>query len=93
MATIQKRTVFYEQTPGNPIIFSDWARVITPMGAMVEPFVVGNKLVAGQGVSDYVPKDEMSRIDEMIGIDMDKEKSILADDYLHGGHCMPRQGR
>lgn len=92
--SIQKRTVLYEKTKSGVYRFSDWALSTTPLGVCAEPFSVNLKKSPG-GINNFDATDEMSRVDEMQNIDLDREKFILSggEHALHGGALMPRTGR
>ena len=95
---ILKRTVFVERdsASGGVYRFADFARVVTPLGQMVEPFIAGQKVSNNAGILEYDAKDEMCRIDEIEQIDSDKLPSQLGDGLqppLHGGLQLSRTGR
>jgi len=94
VATIQKRTLLFEKRKNNVIRFSDWALVTTPLGVCAEPFNFLHNRNIGE-VQAFDSTDEMSRIDDMQSIDMDKEKVILSGGVgvVTGGNLMPRVGR
>lgn len=94
MATILKRTVFYDDTDGY-VRFRDWARVITNQGTMHEPFIVNNRFIGNEDFDDFDPEDEMARIDEIRRIDALKENNIYSGggDVVNGGVHMPRVGK
>jgi hypothetical protein len=92
---ILKRTVFVE-VAGGVHRFADFARVITPLGQMVEPFIPGQKVSNNTPIQEYSNTDEMCRIDEIEQIDSDKLPSQLGDGFqppLHGGLQLSRTGR
>ena len=101
--TIFKRTVYYEKLDGNPFRFSDWAHVVArDVGECVEPFSLSLRLFSN---SEYDPTDDMSRIDLLQNIDMNKETVILSGSsreninsdggtvQFMGGTMIPRSGR
>lgn len=91
--SILKRDVFYDDAKGF-ITFWDWAKVTTTLGAMVEPFVVGQKFVADVDKADFDPEDEISRIDSIRIMDLNKEQLILSGGgHIHGGSLIPVLGR
>ena len=95
---ILKRTVFVERdsASGGVHRFADFARVITPLGQMVEPFIAGQKLSVDTPIREYDATDEMCRIDGIEQIDSDKLPSQLGDGLqppLHGGLQLSRTGR
>ena len=94
MATIQKRTLLFEKKKNDVIRFHDWALVITPLGVCAEPFNYAHNKGLGE-TPNFDSTDEMTRIDAMQSIDMDREKLVLSGgiDALHGGYLMPRVGR
>jgi hypothetical protein len=95
---ILKRTVFLEKTSeeGGVCRFEDFARVITPIGTMVEPFLPLQKLSINMVIGQYDNKEEMCRIDDIEYVDSNKLPAQLGDGLtppLHGGWQMPRTGR
>ena len=91
--SILKRDVFYDDSRGK-IMFWDWAKVTTTLGAMVEPFIVGQKFVTDVDTADFDPEDMMSRIDSIRIMDLNKEQLILSTDpHLHGGSTISSTGR
>ena len=91
--TIQKREVFYDKTDGL-VRFWDWAMVTTPLGAMVEPFLINSRTTPNVSMPDIDFTDEMSRIDEMNERSVDVQFRTLAggEAQLHGGFHL-RAGR
>lgn len=91
--SISRRTVFYDNTNGVKR-FWDWALVLTDIGTMVEPFMVNNRFYNGPS-GEFDPTDEICRIDEIRSIPIDKQQLALSggDHHLHGGVCIPRDGR
>jgi len=92
---ILKRTVFVE-VAGGVHRFADFARVVTPLGTMVEPFMPGEKVSNNTGIQEYDATDEMCRIDNIEQVDSDKLPSMLGDGLqppLHGGLQLSRTGR
>lgn len=95
MATILRRTVFVDTSDGY-YRFHDFARVITTLGVMAEPFpILGARSALGTDLTDLDWTDEMSRIDEIENMPLGREKTHWSggDHALHGGNCMPRTGR
>ena len=97
MAGILKRTVLFEKKGNGVYRFSDWAIATTEIGACYEPFCCwGLRSGINGDVSNFDWTDEMSRIDHMQNIDLDKEKRFLSDGTspsFMGGTLMPRNGR
>lgn len=90
--SIQKRTIFFEKKANVPIRYSDFAMVTTTLGSMVEPFCFANRIFDYN--TDYDPTDQIARVDDMTGIDLDKEQLLLSGgDHLHGGKLTMRTGR
>ena len=92
---ILKRTAFVEVS-GGVQRFADFARVITPLGTMVEPFLAGQKVGNNDSIQQYDATDEMCRIDDIEQIDSDKLPSQMGDGgspALHGGNQLSRTGR
>lgn len=94
MATILKRTVFYDDT-GGVVRFRDFAIVTTTLGKMIEPFVVNNRTPLGADRLEFDPEDEMVRIDAIERIDAGRERRLMSDSSpaLHGFITTPRVGR
>lgn len=95
---ILNRTVFVEKGSGVGTVhrFAEFARVTTPLGHMVEPFIVGDKLSTNTPIQQHDDTDEMCRIDDIQYVDLDKLPSMLGDGTdppLHGGNQLPRTGR
>lgn len=95
---ILSRTVFVEKGAGAGTVhrFAEFARVITPLGHMVEPFVVGAKYTPATPIQQHDDTDEMCRIDEIVYVDLDRLPTMLGDGAspaFHGGNQMPRTGR
>lgn len=93
--SIQKRTVFYDNTDGIAR-FWDWAQVTTTLGKMSEPFLPNNRHDLNHDFEQYDPTDEIVRIDEVRALPHDQNQVILSGDpdgaHLMGGHCLPRNG-
>ena len=93
MATIHKRTIFFEIDKNGNHIPCDFARVITNIGTCLEPRTeFFARKSNGVGFADFDPTDEMSMITGIEGISMDRVKFILGDG-VNGGYCCPRSGR
>lgn len=95
MSVIKKRTVFYDTT-GGVVRFWDWAQVVTSLGTMAEPFVVNLRKIASDSLQNFDPTDEATRIDEMVGMTIDKQQQVLSgggENHIHGGYTMPHVGR
>lgn len=95
---ILNRTVFAEKGagPGTVFRFAEFARVTTPLGAMVEPFIIGDKVPTGTDIQNHDATDEMCRIDDIQYVDLDQLPSMLGDGgspTYHGGTQLPRTGR
>lgn len=92
--SILKREVLYG-VANNITRFSDWAICTTTIGTMVEPFSPNTRRLTGTSIGDFDPSDEVSRIDSMREINIDKESILLSggEHALIGGYCMPRTGR
>lgn len=84
MAVILKRTIFASRNKDGIIQFHDHAEVVTPLGAMIEPFFA-NQVPLDGSARDYT--DEMQRIDEIRFIPAAQRKAVLSDGemVLHGG--------
>ena len=92
MASILKRTVFYDNT-GGYVRFWDWALTTTSLGTMAEPFVA-NFRNTDAPVNNFDPTEEMTRIDEMKEADIGQQQLLLSGGYhYHGGYQLPRIGR
>ena len=95
---ILSRTVFVEKVSGSGTVhrFAEFARVITPLWHMVEPFIVGTKFTPETPIQEHDDTDEMSRIDSIEYVDLDKLPTMLGDGAspaFHGGNQLPRTGR
>lgn len=93
---ILKRFLYMEIDKDGKHRFSDWAKVTTSLGTMVEPgrnFLRAHS--TGTPFTDVDYGDEISRIDGIRIIDLDNEKVVLSngDIPLNGGNCIPRDGR
>lgn len=91
--SIQKRTVFYDNT-GGIARFWDWALVTTTIGSMAEPFVVNDRHAMEKSI-EYDPTDEIVRVDEIRAHTIDSQQLELSggQHHLHGGVLVPRVGR
>jgi len=92
--SIQSRTVYHDDSRGISM-FWDWATVTTTLGAMVEPFIVGEKFAFDVATVDFDPEDEIARMDIIRSMPLDKEQLILSGGtgHLHGGVTVTRTGR
>ncbi len=92
--SILNRTVYHDDSRGISM-FWDWATVTTTLGAMVEPFIAGQKFASNLPTVDFDPEDEISRIDSIRSMSLDKEQLILSggNGHLHGGPTVTRTGR
>jgi hypothetical protein len=90
MSSILKREVFFDNT-GGIARFWDWALTTTTLGSMAEPFNVNDRF-KGDGVSEYDPTDDMTRIDEIRASSVDTQAKVLSggDHALIGGPLNPR---
>jgi hypothetical protein len=92
---ILKRTAFVEVV-GGVHRFADFARVITPLGTMIEPFIPGQKVGNNDSMQEYDATNEMCRIDDIEQVDSDRLPSMMGDGgspSLHGGNQLSRTGR
>ena len=92
---ILKRTAFVEVV-GGVHRFADFARVITPLGTMVEPFIPFQKTSNNGSIQEYDATEEMCRVDDIEQIDSDRLPSLMGDGgspALHGGNQLSRTGR
>ena len=92
--SIQRRTVFYDNTGGIKR-FWDWAQVTTTLGSMAEPH---NGQLKHERDTDFTaldPTDEIARIDEIRALPADRHQLVLSggDHHLIGGYQLPRTGR
>ncbi len=92
--SILNRTVYYDTSRGISM-FWDWATVTTTLGAMVEPFIVGQKFASNLPTVDFDPDDEIARIDIIRSMPLHKEQLVLSggNGHLHGGATVTRTGR
>jgi hypothetical protein len=99
MSGILKRTVFYVQPhrfKGEiaPMRFIGWAKVVTGLGTMMEPFNIDDRFNHGMSVRDFDPSDPMSRVDGLQNVPEGQEYKILsfgsADSPHNGGDLRPR---
>jgi hypothetical protein len=92
--SIQKRTVFYDDTNGIKR-FWDWALTTTTLGVMAEPFQANARMLVGADIAHFDPTDEISRIDDLQSASIDASLLILSggDHQLHGGTQLSRDGR
>jgi len=94
--SILSRTVYYDQT-GGFVRWRDWAKVITTLGTMFEPFNVNARHSPDVDVVNFDPEDEFTRIDDMRRIDSTQEQRIFSggsdNPPVMGGVHMPRVGR
>lgn len=84
MAVILKRTVYVDDA-GGLMRFHEWAKVITPLGTMVEPF----QQIGGKGALEHEWEDEITRVDAIKSYKNGAAQTILADGHIHGGF-LPR---
>ena len=99
MSGISKRTIFVDVHSKNGDAFHkfwDWARVLTGLGNMAEPFQVGMKYPHCTCLStEYDPEDEMVRVDDIEYHESEPRLLCGAGEEmaLHGGVLMTRVGR
>jgi len=88
--SIQKRTVFFDDT-GGVARFWDWSLTTTTLGTMAEPFMPNARHQFG-AFTEFDPADEISRIDEIRASTVDKQLLVLSggDRPLNGGYQLPR---
>ena len=92
--SIQKRTVFYDDTAGIAR-FWDWAVTTTTLGVMAEPFCPADRYGFSPTI-EFDATNEICRIDEIRAAPIDRHKFMLSgndDQVLHGGALMPRNGK
>jgi hypothetical protein len=87
---ILKREVFYDNT-GGVVRFWDWAQTTTTLGAMAEPFNPNDRFKM-DGVSEFDPTDDMTRIDDIRASPIDIQPIQLSGGVhaLIGGPLNPR---
>jgi hypothetical protein len=92
--SIQKRTVFFDDT-GGFVRFSDWALVTTTLGTMAEPFLPNSRHMLDVDFSEFDPTDPIARVDEIRQISVDVQMHALSggDHALNGGYQLPRGDR
>lgn len=92
--SIQKRTVFYDNT-GGVARFWDWALVTTTLGTMAEPFLPNARHQQHADFGQFDPTDEIARIDDIRSSSIDTSLLMLSggDHALNGGAQLPRDGR
>ena len=90
MSSILKREVFFDDT-GGKVRFWDWALTTTTLGSMAEPFNPNDRFKI-DGVSEFDPTDDMTRIDAMSASSIDTQaKSLSGGNHaLIGGPLNPR---
>ena len=83
---INKRTIYID-TRNNQVRFSDWARVETKLGSMIEPWSLNR--IDYKGLFD--PDNACARIDEIQTTDIRKKFTFFgAGVVLHGGQQQPQ---
>jgi len=92
--SIQKRTVFYDNT-GGIARFWDWALVTTTLGTMAEPFQPNARYAAQTEFGQFDPTDMIARIDDIQISSVDTQLQTLSGGVhaLNGGALNPRDGR
>jgi len=97
--SILRRTIFIEKDNSRPLEgtyhrICDFALVSTTLGTMMEPFRPFAKNANGTNIANYDPTDEMSRIDDIQFINLDKHMTLLSGggESIHGGLTL-RTGR
>lgn len=94
MATISRRTVFYEVGSGGEFRFHDWAVVNTSLGMMMEPRVVINPIMQdGNSGGTRDAADEITRIDAIQPMSLDRVSTLMSDNPITGGYLFSRSGR
>ena len=97
MAGILNRTIFVDDSKGY-VLWHDWAKVTTGIGAMVEPrcFFAQRPMDGTTSTGSRIEKDDdIWRVDSIDRIAIGKEKMFLSDEKdmaLHGGELWPRIG-
>lgn len=94
MAAISRRTIFYEKGSGGEFRWHDWAMVNTNLGMMLEPRVEINPYFKGNSsgqVRDWT--DDITRVDEVAPMSLDRVTTILSDNPLIGGYLVSRANR
>ena len=91
--SILKREIFYDNT-GGFARFWDWALCTTTLGTMAEPFMPNDRHRI-DGVSEFDPTDEISRIDEIRASSVDTQAAVLSGGQhaLIGGYQLPRNNQ
>lgn len=94
MASIIRRTVFYDNT-GGIARFWDWALCGTTLGTMAEPFSANNRHAVNTASIEFDPEDEIARIDYITQASSDRQQLLLSggNEVIHGGTLMPKVGR
>lgn len=92
--SILSRTAFYDNQK-SVVRMWDWALVKTSLGMMAEPFMMNLRHVQDIDFANYDPEDIISRVDELVSLDVNKQQLVLSNgtDHLHGGSQTPRTGR
>lgn len=99
MAAILRRTVFMEADKRSVLegktFFrpSDWSLVETSIGTMAEPYNAFTRYGISSDAQPYDSEDEMSQVNDIKYVDLDKITSILSPANVIGGSLMPRTGR
>lgn len=86
MSDILKRTVFVGKGTDGFSRIADWCRVITGVGAMMEPYNLNRDKIPA---SDFNWQDASNRIDEFAGYD---PNASIWDDNTIGGPLAPVNG-
>ena len=90
MAGIQRRTIFMAKGGDGYHRISDWCRVTTGLGAMIEPYSFNrNACIKGSANEDFNWKDSGNRIDDIQGYDPGAQSF---DDRTVGGITVPISG-
>lgn len=94
MAAISRRTVFYEKGSDGEIRWHDWAMVNTNIGMMLEPRAVVNPFFdAGNSGQVRNWKDDITRVDDIVVMSLDRAATLLSDTPVVGGYLVNRTNR
>jgi len=97
MSGILRRTQFVDDSKGY-IIFSDWCRVVTGIGTMLEPrCLMAQRPFDGSDktIGKFDPTDDIFRTDDIERLGFGRWNTYLTDETglaLHGGEIWPRGG-
>lgn len=94
MSGILKRDVLYEKRNAtSPYHFIGWSICTTGIGAMAEPFEIGDRHAPGNSYADFDFSDPMARVDELQNVPYGNSWKTLSFGEtmpIHFGDLSPR---